>query len=285
MFKSVLSKYITTNMIERGWRLKDLARESSLSDSTINSYILQKSNNPVEDNVLMIIKAFGDPKDTLQRLRQEASSPSPKELKDENANQDDTKRIELFTGLLKSTVSQTLEEYRKQSAAQQTEIILHADQRVENERQELKNRTDEVVRQCNEEIIKVKTACQERISMTEAHCAQRVSDVKEHMQYVIAEREKAQNQTIRQYRSSLEYVDGIVHHLRIALVALVATNIIFGSYALFAYTTFDIHDTTAGLYRGNQSGQMLVLLAAVMLTCAAASMIISRRKKRKEEND
>ena len=77
MFKSVLSEYIVTGMADRGWKLKDLARESTLPDSTINSYILQKTGNPSEENLLRIVRAFGDPEDTIQQLRQRAMRPAP----------------------------------------------------------------------------------------------------------------------------------------------------------------------------------------------------------------
>ena len=286
MFKEVFSEYIKSNMDERGWKLKDMARESTLSDSTINSYILMKINNPSEDNMLLIVRAFGHSPDVIQKMRQQATmTANTVEKKLVNAA-DDKQRMELFTKAVKETISQTLEEYRLQAAAQQTEILQHADARVETERQRFKARADEVLRQCNEEIARVKESCNERIKMMEAHNNQRIADIREHMNDLIAEKTKAETKTAKQNRRTNNYLKSSVRNLCIAVGLLVITNVFFGAYAIFSYTTFDMADPTRGLHRETHSvGPMMLFLAIVLIgvACAMVALFLVRRHQDHKE--
>lgn len=286
MFKEVFSEYIKSNMDERGWKLKDMARESTLSDSTINSYILMKINNPSEDNMLLIVRAFGHSPDVIQKMRQQAAmTANTVEKKLVNAA-DDKQRMELFIKTVKETVSQTLEEYRLQAAAQQTEILQHADARVETERQRFKARADEVLRQCNEEIARVKESCNERIKMMEAHNNQRIADIREHMNDLIAEKTKAETKTAKQHRRTNSYLKNSVRNLCIAVGLLIITNVFFGAYAIFSYTTFDMADPTRGLHRETHSvGPMMLFLAIVLIGIACimvAAFLVKRHQDHKE---
>lgn len=286
MFKEVFSEYIKSNMDERGWKLKDMARESTLSDSTINSYILMKINNPSEDNMLLIVRAFGHSPDVIQKMRQQATMTANTVEKNIVNAADDKQRMELFTKAVKETVSQTLEEYRIQSAAQQTEIIQNAEARVETERQRFKARVDEVLRQCNEEISRVKESCNERIKMMEAHNNQRISDIREHMNDLIAEKTKAETKTAKQHRRTNNYLKSSVRNLCIAVVLLIITNVFFGAYAIFSYTMFDMSDPTRGLHRETHSvGPMMMFLSIVLIGIACvmiALFLVKRHQDHKE---
>lgn len=286
MLKEVFSDYIVSNMAERGWKLKDTAQASTLSDSTINSYILKKVNNPSETNMLLVIKGFGHSPDVLHQLRREASLSSETGEKKLLGAADDEERMKLFTSAVRTTVAQTLEEYRLQSAAQQTEIIQNADARVETERQRFKARADEVLRQCNEEVARVKESCNERIKMMEAHNNQRIADIREHMNDLIAEKTKAETKTAKQHRRTSNYLRSSVRNLCIAVGLLVITNVFFGAYAIFSYTTFDMADPTRGLHRETHSvGPMMLFLSIVLIGIACvmiALFLVKRHQDHKE---
>lgn len=288
-FKEIFAEYIKSNMAEHGWKLKDMARESTLSDSTVHSYILGKINNPSEENMLLIVKAFGHGPDTIQKMRQQAAqTANTVEKKLVNAA-DDKQRMELFAEIVKTSVSKTLEEYRLQATAQQKELEKNTEEHLEVEQQNFKARTEEVVRQCNAEIQRVKDACDEKLKMMESHCNQRVSDIKNHMNDIIAEKVKTERKTARQNRISKDYLKSSIQNLCIAVVLLTVTNVFFGAYAVFAYTTFDMNDTSRGLHRETHSIGPLMLFLAIMLVGGAVIMIIfflaKRHKSKKLDDD
>lgn len=288
LFKEVFSEYMQANMAERGWKLKDMARESTLSDSTINSYILQKVSNPSEANVLLIIQAFGHSPEKLQELRAEASLSSKTGEKKLLDAADDEERMKLFTSAVRITVAQTLEEYRTQAATQQTELARNTEEQIESERKRFKARADEVVRQCNEETARIKEDCNDKIQMMENHCNQRVSDIKNHMNDIIAEKAKTETKTARQNRISKDYLKSSIQNLCIAVVFLTVTNVFFGAYAVFAYTTFDMNNPSRGLHRETHSIGPLMMFLAIMLVGGAAIMVIfflAKRYKRKKLDD
>lgn len=288
LFKEVFSEYMQTNMAERGWKLKDMARESTLSDSTINSYILQKVSNPSEANVLLIIQAFGHSPEKLQELRAEASLSSKTGEKKLLDAADDEERMKIFTSAVRTTVAQTLEEYRTQAATQQTELARNTEEQIESERKRFKARADEVVRQCNEETARIKEDCNDKIQMMENHCNQRVSDIKNHMNDIIAEKAKTEIKTARQNRISKDYLKSSIQNLCIAVVFLTVTNVFFGAYAVFAYTTFDMSNPSRGLHRETHSIGPLMLFLAIMLVGGAAIMVIfflAKRYKSKKLDD
>lgn len=288
-FKEIFAEYIKSNMAEHGWKLKDMARESTLSDSTVHSYILGKINNPSEENMLLIVKAFGHGPDTIQKMRQQAAqTANTVEKKLVNAA-DDKQRMELFAEIVKTSVSKTLEEYRLQATAQQKELEKNTEEHLEVEQQNFKARTEEVVRQCNAEIQRVKDACDEKIKMMESHCNQRVSDIKNHMNDIIAEKVKTERKTARQNRISKDYLKSSIQNLCIAVVLLTVTNVFFGAYAVFAYTTFDMNDPSRGLHRETHSIGPLMLFLAIMLVGGAVIMVIfflaKRHKSKKLDDD
>lgn len=287
-FKEIFAEYIKSNMAEHGWKLKDMARESTLSDSTVHSYILGKINNPSEENMLLIVKAFGHGPDTIQKMRQQAAqTANTVEKKLVNAA-DDKQRMELFAEIVKTSVSKTLEEYRLQAIAQQKELEKNTEEQIESERKRFKARADEVVRQCNEETGRIKEDCNDKIQMMESHCNQRVSDIKNHMNDIIEEKVKTEIKTARQNRISKDYLKSSIQNLCIAVVLLTVTNVFFGAYAVFAYTTFDMNNPSSGLHRETHSIGLLMLLLAIILVVGAMIMVIlfiAKRYKSKKLDD
>ena len=273
-------------MAERGWKLKDTAQASTLSDSTINSYILKKVNNPSETNMLLIIKGFGHSPDMLHQLRREASLSSETGEKKLLGAADDEERMKLFTSAVRTTVAKTLEEYRLQAAAQQTELEKSTEELIESERQRFKARAEEVVRQCNEETSRIKESCNDKIQMMEKHCEQRIADIRAHMDDILQEKREYEKRQTRQYSRNRAYLKASVRNLCLACGILMITNIFFGAYAIFSYTTFDMNDPTRGLHRETHSvGPMMLFLSIVAIGIAGALVISMLAKKRKADEE
>lgn len=230
MFKLRVADYINNNMLERGLTYKDVSRMSGVSDSSIHTYAQAKVTNPNEDNLIRIAAAFGDTPDIIQQMRREALNSTTEENKI-IAQSSDKERMEEFTALMRSNVAQLLEEYRLQSAAQQTEIIQNADQRVANEEARFKKRVDEVVRQYEAEIEKERK-----------HAETLLEAEKEHREEL-----RRRNEATRGYLKTM------VRNLTIALVAVAIFSAVgfaaLGGYAVYAYNAFDRKDPTRGIYQ------------------------------------
>ena len=141
MFKLWLSEYINSNMRRLGWTYKRTEKETGVPQTTIYSYAQGRVTNPDDDNLLRIVTAFGDDPEIIQRMRREALDSTTKEnqLIAESA---DKKRMEEFAALMRANMASMLEEYRQGEAARQTELIQHADARVETEKQRFKSRAE-----------------------------------------------------------------------------------------------------------------------------------------------
>lgn len=241
LFKLRLAEYINTNMREQGITYKRLEQLSGVPQTSLHSYAQAKVSNPDEDNLVRIAVAFGDDPEVIQRMRRETLDSTAKENQI-IARSGDKERMEEFASLIRSSVAKLLEEYREQSAAQQTEIIQHADARVETERQRFKSRAEEVLRQCLEETQREKEACAEKIDMTKEHCRQLI-DHEQRSSDKIAE----ENAIVRKYLKT------VIRNLTIALIVVSIIAIIglsaLGGYSFYAYHTFDREDPTRGLYR------------------------------------
>lgn len=203
MFKSVLSAYITSNMGSRGWKLKDMSRESGLSDSTLNSYILQKVSSPSEENLLRIAAAFGDPPEVIYKMRRESMDVTSAEEK-LLAAADDQARMEKFTEIVKSSMLAIMQEYLTATASQQTEIMSHADKRVEEERTRASDLNAKVLAQCQEEIERSRIHNSEIMALKDA---------------LLAASEK-ENKDVRKYLRT------VIRNLAIALVAVSALAVV-----------------------------------------------------------
>ena len=230
MFKLRIAEYINANMQERKWTYRDLSLKSGVADSSIHSYAQGRVTTPNEDNLIRIAAAFGDSPDVIQEMRREALGSTVQENKI-LAEAADKERMERFIILMRENMLQVMEEYRAASAAQQTEMIQHADARVEAERRRFKERAEEVARQCKEELERGEKHNKELL------------DVKEQMIGKIEdERTKVRN-----------YLRTIIRNLSIALIGVSIFSVlllsVLGGYAFYAYQTFDRADPSRGLYR------------------------------------
>ena len=230
VFKLRISQYINRNLVEKELTYKHLAELSGVPASSIHSYAQGKTSNPNEENLIRIAAAFGDPPEVIAAMRRESIETTAKE----NvliAKADDKELMEKYAALIRESVSQILDEYRAASAAQQTEIIQHADQRVLDERALCKARCDTVLAQCLEEIDREKRHNADLLTLKDDLIKKGETDSK----------------------AALHYLQRSVHNLSIALAVVSVLAVfglaILGGYAAYAYHTFDREDPTRGIYR------------------------------------
>ncbi len=285
MFKIQFAQYVNDNLALKDWTYKDLNGHSGVPVSTISAYAQGKVNNPDEDNLQRIVKAFGDSPEILQQMRR-AALPSTVAENKLIAGASDQERMEKFAALLRSNMIAVMEEHRAASAAQQTEIINHADRRIEEERARARDLNAKVLQQCNEEVARNKAFYDQRYQMMREHCDQRIADAKEHMADVMREKASSETKIARQYKRNREYLKSSVRNLCAAGGILLITNIFFGAYAIFAYTVFDMQDPTRGLHRETHSvGPMMLFLAIVAIGVAAALFVSMLAKRPRPEED
>lgn len=270
MFKLWLAEYMNSNMRRLGWTYKRTEKETGVPQTTIYSYAQGRVTNPDDDNLSRIAIAFGDDPELIQKMRRESlySTTQENQLL---AGAADKKRMEDLAALMRQNVASLLDEYRQRDA-----------ERIEAEEQSFKQRSEEVVRQCRDEMARKDAECDKRIDMMRDHCNQRVADVKEHMQAIISEKMQAKQELTAQYTRSTTYLKISVSNLCIAVGILVVTNIFFGAYAIFAYTTFDMADPMRGLHRETHSiGPMMLFLAIVLIVIACSLLVSALLKRRK----
>ncbi|MBP3656675.1 MAG: hypothetical protein J6K32_08275 [Clostridia bacterium] len=279
IYKMQISQYISSNMEKWGDTLKSLSDRSGVPSSSIHSYVQGRVNHPDEENLIRIAAAFGDPPEVIAQMRRESHAAMSAEAK-LIAGADDKQRMEQLASVMRTSMISVLEEQRAASSAQQDELAAQTERRIEAERARFKERAAEVVRQCEEETARIRASCDERVRLTEAHCAQRIEDSRQHMSDVLSERRQIFNHLRMQYNVNVSYLKSSVRNLCVACFILLVTNIFFGAYAIFAYTTFDMSDPSRGLHRETHSiGPMMLFLAVVAVGVSVAlivSIIIKR---------
>lgn len=272
-------------MTARNWKLKDLARESGLSDSTLNAYILQKTSNPVEENLLRIARAFGDSPEVIHRMRRDAYEVSEAEAK-MIADAADKQRMEKFVDAIRSMLVAIMEDFRMAFAAQQTEIIQDADKRIEEARKTAVEMNNKVADQCKQELERKNTECAEKIDLMDKHCRQRIEDMHARMTDVIAEKDKSEMKLSCQYARNRAYFIKTILCFGAIILTLLITNVFFGAYAIFAYTVFDMADPTRGLHRENISiGPMMLFLTIVALVAIIIAVVWLYLSRPKNDED
>lgn len=270
LFNLWLSEYMNTNMRRLGWTYKRTEKETGVPQTTLYSYAHGRTVKPDDDNLRRVVIAFGDDPEIIQKMRRESLDSTERENQ-LLAGATDKKRMEEFAALMRANMAAILDEYRQDDAA-----------RIEAEQLSFKERTEEVVRQCKEEMNRKDLECDRRIELIREHCDQRVADIKESMQTIIDEKARSKQEMTEQYTRSTTYLKISVSNLCIAFGILVVTNVFFGAYAIFAYTVFDMTDPSRGLHRDTHSvGPMMVFLAVVLLMLAAALMVSALLKRKK----
>lgn len=230
MFKLQLAQYINDNMVKHNLTYKDIASRSGVPPTTLSYYARGMVNTPSDEYCAKIAAVFGDGPEVIQRMRRDALGSTAEENK-LIAGSADQERMEAFAAQLRAAMVQILEDFREQSAAQQAEILQHADRRVAEERDLASALNAKVLKQCNEEIERNRKHNEELISLKDEMIAT-----------IQSERERVRT-----------YLKSIIRNLSIALVAIVLLSVLglsaLGGYAFYAYHTFDRQDPTRGLYR------------------------------------
>lgn len=279
MFNILISEHIKSRKEEKGLTYETISAKAPVPLSTLHAYAQGTVKMPKDDVLIRIFAVLGDGPEVIQQLRKKAAASTIEETQILSSSTDQ-ERMEAFATLMRAHMSAVLEEYRLQSSAQQTEIIQHADARVETERQRFKARADEVLRQCNAEVAKTEAICAEKIAMAERHSRELLSLKDEQIKSSSEENEKVR-----------AYLRIVVRNLTIALIAVSAFAVVglacLGGYAFYAYQTFDVEDPTRGLFRGGASLGPIVLTMLVLTVAAAIALavffIIKKRRPKTAE--
>lgn len=234
MFKIKLAQYISENMVRHNLTYKDIASRSGVPSTTLSYYARGQVTTPNDDYCTRIAAVFGDPPEVIQHMRRDALPSTATENK-LIAGADDTERMERFAELLRSNMLAVMEEHRVASAAQQTELIQHTDQRIADERVRASELNSKVLAQCMEEIEREKNHNAELLAVKDSM-----------IDLINAERDKVRS-----------YLKRIIRNLSIALIVVSLLAVVglsaLGGYAFYAYHTFDREDPTRGLYRETPS--------------------------------
>lgn len=294
MFRTSVSTYINSNLNEHHLSAKELAARAQIPESTLSNYKTGKIENPSDEQLFRIAAVFGDGPEVIRLLRLESEESAQKEAR-LKAEAKDRALIEQVAAIIREGSVKLLAEHSAGMAAQQSEIIAHTDKRIEEERQRFKERTAEVLRQCNEEILRAKENCareialhkefyEQRAHIIEAQYEARLAESREHLAQLIAAEHEHSNELRERYGSSREYLKSSIRNLTGACVILMMTTFFFGAYALFAYTTFDMADPSRGFHRGSYSiGPVVFVLSMILVATAISRLVILfvRRPKNK----
>lgn len=264
------AEYINSNMAERKWKLKDLERESGVSDSTLTAYKRGLSNKPTMDNMIRIAAAFGDPPSVIEDMLSKSDAVQTEEEKRLIAEAADQARLERISSMLRENMVQILNEFREQSAAQQTEIIQHADKRIADAQEDFDRRNTEVLNQCKQEIEREK-----------AHCQQRIDDMQKYATFVYtSEREHRKDLRIRNEHSR-EYLKSCVRNISACCLLLGLIAFMSSVYSIFAFFAFDLSDPSRGLYQGSSivAALLLVSVVSILILIAWRLLVIYKRKE------
>lgn len=297
MYGAAVAAHINQNMAARNLSAKHVASESKVPESTLSNYRTGKVDKPNEEQVLRIFAVWGDGPEVLYNIRKQVDETAAAEalLK---ARAKDAELIDQIAEVIKSGSMALLDQQAERMGAQQSEILQHADARVETERRRFKERAEEVLRQCNEENERIRKACDHEIQIIKDFNTQqlkmltdfyeaRLEDQRKHMEQLAAKDDKHGGELRSKNERSIEYLQSSVRNLVGSCILLAMTTLFFGAYAIFSYTTFDMADPMRGLHRGSHSiGPVVLAVSAILIAVAGSRIIILflNRPKKKEKN-
>lgn len=273
MLGLTFANYLNENMERLGLTNQILERKSGVSDSTIATYRKGTSKKPAKDNMLRIAAALGDPPSVVDEMIASSSGTAADEEQRLLAEAADQARLERIVSMMREQMVQMLGDFREQSAAQQTEIIQHADKRIADAEADFKRRNEAVLEQCREEVQREKD-----------HCQQRIDDMRQYAEHVYkTEREHRRELRVRN-KSSREYLKSMVRNISVCGLLLGMIAFFSSGYALFAFFAFDLSDPTRGLYQGNAAAAIIILIIvlAVLGVIAWRLFVLYRRRIRNE---
>lgn len=293
MYGAAIAAHINQSMAAYNLSAKHVSSESKTPESTLSNYRTGKVEKPNEEQLLRIFAVWGDGPEVLYNIRKQVDETAAAEAR-LKASAKDKELIDQIAEVIKAGSMALLDQQAERMGAQQSEILRHADARVEEERQRAADLNAKVLRQCQEETARAKEACareiamnkefcDQRIKLTEQHYEARLADERRHLEQLMASDTKHADEMRERYGSSREYLKSSVRNLTGACALLLLTNIFFGAYAIFAYTTFDMADPTRGLHHENYSmGPVMFVMAAVLILLAGSRLFILFVKRPKK---
>lgn len=276
MYGAAIAAHINQSMAAYNLSAKYVSSESKTPESTLSNYRTGKVEKPNEEQLLRIFAVWGDGPEVLYNIRKQVDETAAAEAR-LKASAKDKELIDQIAEVIKAGSMALLDQQAERVGAQQSEILRHADARVEEERRRFKARADEVLRQCTAEIAKNESICNEKIAMTEKHVRELLTLKDEQIKKSDAENEKVR-----------AYLRVVVRNLTVALIAVAVFAVVglacLGGYAFYAYQTFDLKDPTRGMYRGGASIGPIVLTLLVVGAVGAIAFFIflffnARKKK------
>lgn len=267
----VFADYMNAGMEKRGWKIKDLERESHVADSTLLAYKKGRSNNPSRDNMYRIAAAFGDPPSVIDAMFTPTSGEQDEEERRLLAEAADAERIARIVAMIRENMIEIMVEHREQSSAQQSEIFAHAQAKIAEAEQDFKRRNAEVLRQCREEIDREKAHCQQRIDDMQKYASSIHAEEKDHMQEMRARNTR-----------SVDFLKSCIFNISFCAMLLGFISFLSTGYSIFAFFAFDLSDPSRGLYQGNAFFALLVIIticALLLLIIWRVYILVVRRDK------
>ena len=237
MFNLRIAEYIKRNMQAQHMTYKELEARSGVPLSTLHSYAQAKVTKHTKGTLESIAVALGDDKQIIEEIRNASEDAIEQEKKLLEASKD-AERMAQLAALIRSNVSQILEEYRLQSIEQQRETSAHADERIAEAERKAAERIEEAERKASERMQQVVKQCEEHEQQYRQHCED-IMDA-ERRGYGSSARIEIANKT---------YLHILIRNLTIALIIVSILAAGFGAYAIYAYSAFDRADPTRGLYQ------------------------------------
>lgn len=242
MFKTRLADYINAGLHRLDMTYKEFSALSGVPSTTLHSYAQGRVNNPDEENLSRIARAFGDDPNVIREMRREAMEAAP--AHGAGGQGEDAARMEQFVCLIRAEILDALESCRGQALAQQGETIAQAEQR-----------------------------CEARIKAADEIWRERLQTQKEHDAQILESEKQHRDELRERGEASRAYLKTLVRNLSMALALLICLVVGFGAYSVYAYTVFDRTDPSKGLYQGGTSSiPWLPILAA-----AAALSVVGYR--------
>ena len=278
------ANYINDNMESRGWKNQHLEKESTVPDSSISSYRKGLTKKPSRDNMILIAAAFGDPPSVIDQMIAESNGTTSEEAQRLMAEAADQERLERIVAMMREQMVQMLSEFREQSAAQQTEIIQHADNLVAAAEAEANKRIAKAEADFNRRNAAVLEQCREEVQREKDHCQQRIDDMRQYASHVFkVEREHKKDLRIRNQHSR-EYLKSMVRNISVCGLLLGVIAFATSGYAIFTFFAFDLADPSRGIYQGSAAAAIIILISvlAMLGVIAWRLFVLYRRRIRSE---
>lgn len=299
MYGATIATYINQGLIAHNMSAKELASRAQVPESTLSNYKTGKVERPNEEQLFRIAAVFGDSPDTIRLLRLESEEAAAKEAR-LKAEAKDRDLIDQIAGLIKDGSLALLDQHAERMAAQQSEILEHADARIEDERRRASELNAKVLQQCKAEVERAKSDCAREIEIEKAHCKEkldlmermyesRITDLKSHSEQLRNADIEHKGDIAARVSFNRDFLLSCVRNLTATSILLGLTTLFFGAYAIFAYTIFDMEDPTRGLHRETHSIGPVALAIAIGLIVIAGSrlliLFLNRPKKKEKKQD